>query len=63
MSRAISLQVVANIFEWRKLQATLEKSFMFQEFVQPRAGVLSSHSMMLPACKPFPKCHDFGLLR
>jgi hypothetical protein len=32
--------VVANIFEWPKLQATLERSFMFQEFVQPRPGAL-----------------------
>lgn len=36
------LQVVANIFEWPKLQATLERSFMFQDFVQPRPGALLS---------------------
>lgn len=32
------LQAVANIFEWSKLQATVQRSFAFQEFVQPRAG-------------------------
>jgi hypothetical protein len=54
----LHLQVVANIFEWPKLQATLEKSFLFQEFVQPRPGVLSSQPMMLPTCRPFHKSQD-----